>query len=43
MIELIENDAELAANGHEGAGIGSDDEERGHRGMAFGSMPSQVE
>ena len=41
MIELIENDAELAAAGNEANGLGSDDEIP-NRGMAFGSMPSQV-
>ena len=41
MIELIENDAELAAAGNEANGLGSDDEIP-NRGMGFGSMPTQV-
>ena len=38
MVEMIENDAEMAAGGHDTAGFGSDDEDRGSRGMGFGQM-----
>lgn len=38
MVEMIENDAEMANGGHDAAGFGSDDEDRANRAMGFGQM-----